>query len=73
MIEWINELLEKARKRNLRVVAEEEELRLLKITLGEAKIGWHAFTTETPAVKAEKSFDEAVRIKDTLNKKLGLD
>ncbi len=71
-VAWINELLEQARKKKLNVAAEREDLRLLKITLTEAKTGWHAFTLEGPAVKAGKSFDEAVRVKDSLSKKLGL-
>lgn len=73
MVGWINELLEQARKKKLNVKAEVEDLRLLKITLAEAKAGWHAFILETPAMKAGKSFDEAVKIKDTLSKKLGHD
>jgi Cytochrome c7 and related cytochrome c len=71
-VAWINELLEQARKKKLNVAAEREDLRLLKITLYEAKAGWHAFTLEGPAAKAGKSFDEAVRVKDRLSKKLGL-
>ena len=73
MIGWINELLEKARKRKLSVRAEEEDLRLLRLSLGEVKIGWHAFTLESPAVKAEKTFRQAVTLKDNLIKRLGLD
>jgi hypothetical protein len=73
MVAWINELLEQARKEKLNVNTEEEALRGLKSMLGDAKAGWHAFTLDTPAVKAGKSFDEAVRIKDSLTSKLGLD
>jgi len=73
MVAWINELLDQARKRNLNVKAEVEDLRLLRTTLAEAKAGWHAFTLETPGMKAAKSFDAAVKIKDTLSKKLGYD
>lgn len=73
MVAWIEELLDQGRKKKLNVNAEEEALSRLKIMLGEAKAGWHAFTLETPAAKAGKSFDEAVRIKDSLARKLGLD
>ena len=73
MVAWINELLDKARNQKLNVNAEEEALRWLKVMLGEAKAGWHAFTLDTPMAKAGKSFDEAVRIKDSLTTKLGLD
>lgn len=73
MVTWISELLEQARKKKIEVRAEEADFRLLKIRLAEAKAGWHAFALETPAMKTGKSFDEAVRIKDNLSKKLGHD
>jgi hypothetical protein len=73
MVAWIGELLEQAGKKRLDVAAEKEDFRLLKITVAEAKAGWHAFKLEAPALKAEKTFDEAVRIKDRLSKKLGRD
>lgn len=72
MVAWINELLEQARKKKLNVGAEREDYRLLKITLAEAKTGWHAFSLEGSAAKAGKSFDEAVSLKTRLSKKLGL-
>jgi len=71
MVAWIDELLGQAEKKKLNVTDEKEDFRLLKITLAEAKAGWHAFKLEAPAAKAEKSFDEAVKIKDKLSKKLG--
>ncbi len=73
MVAWIVEMLREAEKKKLDVAAEKEDFRLLKITLAEAKAGWHAFKLEAPALKADKSFDEAVRIKDKLSKKLGRD
>jgi DNA polymerase I-like protein with 3'-5' exonuclease and polymerase domains len=72
LLQWIDELLAQARKKKLNVDPEVEDLRLLKITLSEAKAGWHAFSLEGSAVKAGKSFDEAVKVKDSLSKKLGL-
>jgi predicted CXXCH cytochrome family protein len=72
IISWIDELLQQAGKKKLNVEAEREDLRLLKITLGEAKNGWHAFSLEGSAAKAGSSFAEAVRVKDSLSKKLGL-
>jgi hypothetical protein len=73
MVVWISELLDQAQKKQVNVKSEEEALRGLRTTLAEAKAGWHTFTLETPALKAEKSFDEVVRIKDNLTRKLGLD
>ena len=68
----IDELLARARTRKLNVAAEREDLRLLKVTLAEAKTGWHAFTPEGSALKSAKSFDDAVDIKQRLSKKVGL-
>jgi hypothetical protein len=73
LVAWISELLDQAHKKGLNVKAEEEGLSGLKTMLAEAKSGWHTFTLETPALKAGKSFDEAVRIRDNLTGKLGLD
>jgi hypothetical protein len=73
MVVWIDELLVEARRKKLNVRAEEEDFRLLKLTLAEAKAGWHTFTLQKPAMKAEKSFDEAIRVKNNLSKKLRLD
>jgi hypothetical protein len=46
-------------------------MRLLQQLFLEAKVGWHAFTLEGPRVKAEKAFEESLRIRDQLMKKLG--
>lgn len=73
MVAWIDQLLAQAEKKKLEATEEKEDFRLIKISLAEAKTGWHTFKMEAPAVKAEKSFDEAVKIKDKLSKKLGRD
>lgn len=73
MVAWIDESLAQAEKKKLDVKAEREDLRLLKMTLAEAKAGWHTFNLEAPALKADKSFDEAVKVKDRLSKKLARD
>lgn len=71
LLAWIDELLDKARTKKINVKSEEEALRGLKLSLSEAKADWHTFSLETPSAKAAKSFDEAVRIKDSLSVKLG--
>lgn len=73
MVAWIGELLGQADRKKLDVTAEKEDFRVLKITLAEAKAGWHAFKLDAPALKAGMSFDEAARIKDRLSKKLARD
>jgi len=73
MVGWIDELLGRAEEKKLNVSAEKEDLRLLKLTLAEAKSGWHAFALDGPLTKASKSFDEAIKVKDRLVKKLGAD
>ncbi|HSB09281.1 MAG TPA: multiheme c-type cytochrome [Blastocatellia bacterium] len=71
MVGWINELLAQADQQKLNVQAEKEELRLLRMALAEQKAGWHAFTLEGPMIKAGKTFDDSVKVKDSLIKKLG--
>ena len=67
----VGDLLAEAQKRKLNVVEEKEDLRLLKGLLTEAKVGWHAFTSESVQTKAEKAFDEGMRLRNQLNKLLG--
>ena len=69
----INDLLVEAQKKKIGANEEREDLRLLLITLQEAKAGWHAFSLNGPRTKADRAFEEGVRIKDRLAKKLGHD
>jgi hypothetical protein len=69
----LNVLLAEAQQKKIAVNDEKEDLRLLQITLKEAKIGWHAFNLDGPRTKADKAIEEGVRIRDQLAKKLGHD
>jgi hypothetical protein len=69
----ISDLLSEASKKGIAANEEREDLRLLQITLKEAKTGWHAFSLDGPRTKADRAFEEGVRIKDQLAKKLGHD
>ena len=71
MVVWITDLLGEAQKKNIVAREEREDLRLLQVTLSEAKIGWHSFDLEGPRIKAERAFEEGIRIRDRLQKKLG--
>lgn len=73
MVTWLNGLLREAEDKKLDVAGEKEEMRLLKGLLVEAKVGWHAFKLDGPQVKADKGFEEGVRIRERLAKKLGHD
>jgi hypothetical protein len=73
IVAWINDLLSEAQKKKIAVEEEKEDLRLLQITLKEAKTGWHAFNLDGPRWKADRAFEEGTRIKDQLVKKLGHD
>ena len=73
IVVWINGLVSEAEWKKIAVDEEKEDLRLLTITWKEAKTGWHTFSLEGPRIKADKAFEEGIRIKDQLAKKLGHD
>lgn len=73
LVGWIEELLGQAEKQKLNVAEEKRDTELLKTSLANAKIAWHAFSLEGSMSRATKGFDEAVSVKDRLVKKLGHD
>jgi hypothetical protein len=70
-VKWVQDLLKEAQDRKLDVAEQVEDLRLLQGLLYEARIGWHAFTLDGVQVKADKAFEESLRIREQLMKKLG--
>jgi hypothetical protein len=69
-VKLAQDLLKEAQDRRLDVAEQIEDMRLLQQLLQEAKVGWHSFTLEGTRVKAEKAFEEGLRIRDQLMKKL---
>jgi cytochrome c554/c'-like protein len=67
---WVNDLLEEAAAKKVDVSREREDLRHTQGLLKEAKTGWHSFDLESARTKADKAFEEGVRIKEGLTKKL---
>jgi len=70
---WAKDLLAEAGKRRMKVDAEREDIRLAEMTLKEAKVGWHAFNLDSVSLKANKAFEEGLRVKELLTNKLGHD
>jgi hypothetical protein len=70
-VKFAQDLLKEAQDRKLDVAEETEDMRLLQQLLHEAKVGWHSFTLEGAGVKAEKAFEESLRMRDVLLRKLG--
>jgi hypothetical protein len=73
MVTWIDELLADARTRKLDVAAEENDFKLLMSSLANAKSAWHVFNLQSSATKADRSFEDALKIKDSLSKRLARD
>ena len=70
-VKFAQDLLKEAQDRKVDVAEQIEDMRLLQQLLHETKVGWHSFTLEGARVKAEKAFEESLRIRDQLMRKLG--
>ena len=69
-IKYAQDLLKAAQARNLDVAEQAADMKLLQQLLYEARVGWHAFNLDGVRVKSEKAFDESLRIRDQLTKKI---
>ena len=69
-IQYAQELLKAAQARKLDVAEQAGDMKLLQQLLYEARVGWHAFNLDGVRVKSEKAFDESLRIRDQLTKKI---
>jgi hypothetical protein len=70
-VKFAQDLLKEAQDRKLDVARQIEDSRLSEQLLHEAKVAWHTFTMEDARVKADKAFDESLKIRDELMRKLG--
>jgi hypothetical protein len=71
VIAWINELIASAEKRAVGVDEEKKEATSIQASLEGAKVAWHTFNLEDVLEMANKTYLQAVELKDRLNKKLG--
>jgi hypothetical protein len=69
----ISDLLLAAEERNIAVDAERKDAVAVRASLEGAKVAWHTFNLEGVLDMANKTFVQAVDIKDRLNKKVGHD
>jgi predicted CXXCH cytochrome family protein len=67
----ISDLLPAAEKRNIAVDGERKDADAVKASLEGAKVAWHTFNLSGVLEMANKTFAQAVDIRDRLNKKLG--
>jgi hypothetical protein len=73
VINWTRLLMAEGQKRNQPLNAEENELGLAEVTLGEAKVKWHEFNLETVRKQADEAYFKGAKVKDGLRKKLGVE
>lgn len=67
---WADRLLEEAHHRKMDVTAEDQEMKIVRAMLSEAKVGWHAFNLDSVRKKADGAFEEGTKLKDALRQKL---
>jgi len=63
-------LLKAAQDRKLDTSEQAADMKALQQLLREARAGWHTFNLDNVPVKSEKAFEESLRIRDQLMKKL---
>jgi len=73
LMRWIDELFEEGKQKRVDLTEEMDERRLLIILLKEAKSGWHTFNLDPVQHKADRAFDDGLKLKDQLRKRLGQD
>ncbi|MGH9822420.1 MAG: multiheme c-type cytochrome, partial [Blastocatellia bacterium] len=73
VLNWINSLLTKAEERNIAVDSEKKEASSVKAALEGSAIAWHTFNVKGVREMADKTYIQAVEIRDRLEKKVGRD
>lgn len=67
---WAARLVEEANNKKVNIGGAEQEVKIVKATLTEAKVGFHAFNLEATRKKADEAFEAGTKIKDQLRAKL---
>lgn len=70
MVVWADRLLEVGQQKKMDLTEETNQLKLVRATLIEAKVGWHALGFEAVRRKADEAFESGTKVKDRLMKKL---
>lgn len=70
MVAWADRLVEELDKRKVEGAADHAELKRVQGLLGEAKAGFHTFTTTTARQKADAAYEQGTRLKDGVRRKL---
>jgi nitrate/TMAO reductase-like tetraheme cytochrome c subunit len=73
VINWSELLLAEGRRRNLRLDAETNELKVAEERLSEARVKWHTFSLEPVRKQADDAFLKGAKVKDGLRKKLSVE
>ncbi len=67
---WAGRLIEEAHNKKVAIGEAESEMKVIRATLTEAKVGFHAFNMESVRKKADEAFESGTRVKDQLRAKL---
>lgn len=67
---WAERLLEEGENKKVDVSAEQQEMKVVRALLAEAKTTWHAFNLDVVHKKADAVFEMGTKLKDALRKKL---
>lgn len=67
---WADRLLEQGQNKEVDLSAEQQEMKIARALLAEAKISWHAFNLDVVGKKADEAFKMGEKVKDDLRKKL---
>lgn len=67
---WAGRLVEEANNKKVNIGGAENELKIVRATLTEAKVGFHAFNLESTRKKADEAFESGTKLKDQLRAKL---
>jgi Cytochrome c7 and related cytochrome c/Cytochrome c554 and c-prime len=67
---WADRLLEQGQNKKVDLSAEQQEMKIVRALLAEAKISWHAFNLDVVRKKADEAFEMGTKVKDALRQKL---